>query len=173
MRHGKGTFKFANGDEYEGDWTKNEQTGNGILRSKYAAAEGGPELTSSYKGEFKEGLFHGKGIFDVEDGFHYEGEFAFGFREGQGLLKVPVNDVKHEYFKDVGFEIYEGTFKNDLLNGYAKVTYADGIRYEGQWVDGKKCGRGVLRRHDYEIAGIFEDDQLVGPNWKEALKSGD
>jgi hypothetical protein len=47
------------------------------------------------------------------------------------LLKVPVNDVKHEYFKDVGFEIYEGAFKNDLLNGYAKVTYADGIRYEG------------------------------------------
>jgi hypothetical protein len=42
MRHGKGTFKFANGDEYEGEWLMNEQTGNGILRSKYTAVEGGP-----------------------------------------------------------------------------------------------------------------------------------
>jgi hypothetical protein len=67
----------------------------------------------------------------VEDGFHYEGSFAYGFREGHGKLRVPVNDVKHEYFKDVGFENYDGEFKNDLLNGFAKVTYADGITYEG------------------------------------------
>jgi hypothetical protein len=26
---------------------------------------------------------------------------------------------------------------------------------------------------DYEIAGIFEDDILVGPNWREAIKEGD
>ena len=73
----------------------------------------------------------------------------------------------------MGFEIYEGDFQNDLLNGYAKATYSDGITYEGQWLNGKKSGRGVLKRYDYEIAGIFEEDQLVGPNWKEALKAGD
>ena len=60
-----------------------------------------------------------------------------------------------------------------MLNGFAKATYVDGVTYEGNWVDGKKSGRGVLRRHDYEIAGIFEDDLLVGPNWKEAIKAGD
>ena len=109
----------------------------------------------------------------MEDGFHYEGNFQEGFRNGKGKLTVPVNDTTHEYLKDVGYEVYEGEFKNDLLNGYAKATYADGITYEGQWQNGKKCGRGVLRRHDYEIAGVFEDDQLVGPNWKEALKTGD
>ena len=88
-------------------------------------------------------------------------------------MKVPVNDTAHEYFKEDGFEIYEGEFKNDLLNGHAKAVYVDGITYEGCWVDGKKSGRGVLRRHDYEIAGVFEEDQLVGPNWREAIKAGD
>ena len=51
MRHGKGSFKLANGDEYEGEWAKNEQNGDGILTSKYSAeADGGPELVSKYKG---------------------------------------------------------------------------------------------------------------------------
>jgi hypothetical protein len=80
----------------------------------------------------------------VEDGFSYNGQFAYGFREGHGILKVPVNDTKREYFKDNGFEIYEGTFKNDLLNGFAKALYVDGITYEGNWLDGKKSGRGLL-----------------------------
>ena len=84
-----------------------------------------------YTGQFLDGLFHGQGKFEVEDGFVYEGEFAEGLRQGMGKLKVPVNDVTHEYFKDVGFEIYEGEFKNDLLNGYAKAAYPDGITYEG------------------------------------------
>jgi hypothetical protein len=60
-----------------------------------------------------------------------------------------------------------------MLHGHAKATYSDGITYEGSWFEGKKSGRGVLRRHDYEIVGIFEDDQLVGPNWREAIKAGD
>jgi hypothetical protein len=150
-----------------------DQTGSGVLKSKYSAVEGGSELQSVYTGQFIDGLFHGQGKFEVEDGFVYEGDFQEGFRHGQGKLKVPINDTSHEYFKDVGFEIYEGDFRDDLLNGYAKAIYSDGITYEGQWMNGKKCGRGVLRRHDYEIAGVFEEDLLVGPNWKEALKSGD
>ena len=28
------TFKVSNGDEYEGEWEKNNQTGNGTLKSK-------------------------------------------------------------------------------------------------------------------------------------------
>lgn len=52
-------------------------------------------------------------------------------REGQGKLRVPVNDTKREYFKEDGFETYEGQFKNDLLNGYAKAVYVDGVIYEG------------------------------------------
>ena len=84
-----------------------------------------------------------------------------------------MNDKAHEYFKDDGFEIYEGEFKADLPHGLVRAVYVDGVTYEGQFIEGKKCGRGVLKRHDYEIAGIFEDDLLVGPNWREAIASGD
>ncbi len=30
-----------------------------------------------------------------------------------------------------------------------------------------------MRRFDYEIAGVWENDMLVGPNWKEAIQKGD
>ena len=108
LRNGKGTFKFANGDEYEGEWVDNDQNGHGVMKSKYQSEEGSPELDSIYTGVFKEGLFHGKGSLVVKDGFTYTGDFTFGFREGQGMLRVPVNDTKNEYFKEVGFEVYEG-----------------------------------------------------------------
>lgn len=29
-------------------------------------------------------------------------------REGYGVLRYPTNDTAHEYFKEVGFEVYEG-----------------------------------------------------------------
>lgn len=30
--HGKGTFKYANGDEYDGDWVKGCKHGKGVMR---------------------------------------------------------------------------------------------------------------------------------------------
>ena len=102
-----------------------------MMRSKYLGQDGEPDLDSTYTGEFKDGLYHGKGTLVVKDGFTYTGDWVHGAREGTGVLRVPVNDTKNEYFKEVGFEVYEGQFLNDLLHGQAKATYADGTTYEG------------------------------------------
>ena len=93
-RHGKGIFVYANGDEYEGEWEHNLQSGYGSLTLKYTT-QYGQALNAVYKGRFKGGLFHGVGVFQVEDGYKYEGEYVNGVREGEGKLIVPVEDVKH------------------------------------------------------------------------------
>ena len=43
--HGRGVFKFANGDMYDGDWKDNYMHGRGFF--KYADG-------SSYEGEWKD-----------------------------------------------------------------------------------------------------------------------
>lgn len=43
--HGRGVFKFSNGDMYDGDWKDNYMHGRGIF--KYADG-------SSYEGEWKD-----------------------------------------------------------------------------------------------------------------------
>ena len=37
MRDGKGTFEYANGDKYVGDWKEDMQHGKGILLLSYGA----------------------------------------------------------------------------------------------------------------------------------------
>jgi hypothetical protein len=39
----------------------------------------------------------------------------------------------------------DGEWKNDLLNGKAKMIYANGDTYDGYWKDGKRDGLGVLQ----------------------------
>ena len=41
---------------------------------------------SSYKGEYKDGWYHGKGRFCYPDGVIYEGDFYKGEFHGQGKL---------------------------------------------------------------------------------------
>lgn len=65
-------------------------------------------------------------------------------REGKGKLIQYVEDLKHDYFKEECKEIYEGLFKANKFHGFGKISYADGITYEGYWLNGKKDGKGSL-----------------------------
>ena len=40
-------------------------------------------------------------------------------------------------------DIYIGDFHKGNMNGYGIYVFANGNRYEGQWVDNKKCGHGL------------------------------
>ena len=46
--------------------------------------------------------------------------------------------------RGVGDTVYEGEFRAGLRNGYGVQTTADSVRYEGQWRDDKRHGRGKL-----------------------------
>lgn len=59
-------------------------------------------------------------------------------------------------------EKYVGEFKNDKRHGYGKEFWkaTKSIRYDGNWVDGKKCGS-ISEYNDIGLKmfeGYFKDD---------------
>lgn len=72
---GKGTYKFTNGDLYEGNFTDSHLNGYGI----YTDAMG-----NVYTGNFKNDKFNGVGMFVRTDKTKYIGEFVDGKRQGLG-----------------------------------------------------------------------------------------
>jgi len=68
-KNGRGKEVFESGEQYEGEFVRNERTGHGVLRFA------GPNGTAlSYDGTFKGGLFAGPGKLTVDDS-SFEGEF--------------------------------------------------------------------------------------------------
>ena len=97
----------------------------------------------------------------------------------QGDCQVMVKNLKGTYVgkcKDglahgkgeaVGIDSYKGKFKNGYPEGKGTYTYADGSVFTGEFVKGRREGRG-----NYEIMvdgqkvlkeGYWEDDVYVGP----------
>ena len=72
---GNGTYRWANGDMYVGDWVDGKRTGYG----RYDWADG-----SYYVGNFKDDLLQGKGAYYAADGTSMVGEFdKNNFLEGK------------------------------------------------------------------------------------------
>ena len=72
-----------------------------------------------------------KGILFSIEGNYYEGMFLDGKKDGNGLILYK-NGAK-----------YEGEIKNNLHNGFGKLTQLDGEIFIGQWKNGKINGKGV------------------------------
>ena len=117
-----GTYTFANGDKYVGEFRDNVFHGQGIK----TVADG-----EKYVGEYKDGKKHGQGTYTFGTnskwaGDKYVGEYRDGKRNGQGTYT----------FADGRRDV--GEFKDDVLNGYAIQYRADGsILKEGIFKDDK------------------------------------
>jgi hypothetical protein len=72
-----GTYTFASGDKYVGEWQDNKQHGQGT----YTFASG-----AKYVGEWKDDERNGQGTYTFPDGEKYVGEFRDGLRDGQGTM---------------------------------------------------------------------------------------
>jgi hypothetical protein len=49
------------------------------------------------------------------------------------------------------------------LTGKGKMSWADGRRYEGEWVDGKCTGRGITTfANGSRYEGIYHEDKMHG-----------
>ncbi|KAK7201546.1 phosphatidylinositol-4-phosphate 5-kinase-like protein [Novymonas esmeraldas] len=101
-KHGKGLFVFANGDEYVGSWTNNQMNGYGT----FLLASNGDR----YEGYWKEGIRQGQGTLYHDNGDMYDGEWTSGHESGLGVFFQSNSDL-----------------------------------YCGQWSDGAMDGKGVLR----------------------------
>ena len=103
-----------------------------------------------YKGEWKDGEFHGQGIYTWPDKAKYIGTFKEGLRNGKGFFEIP-NGIKFEgefeddqYLKGIftfpnGNE-YSGDFKDGQFHGQGIFTSINGEKYIGQFIEGKRAG---------------------------------
>jgi hypothetical protein len=176
---GKGVYMYANGNRYEGEFTRPCQKHG---KGKFSWKDG-----SIYFGEFRNGLRSGKGkmtwVGGEFNGDCFEGEFLDGDVCGFGTYKYHNGNVyvgnfrapcvKHGegiYTWKAGGE-FVGMFKDGKRCGQGRMIYRNGNVYEGLYAESKRNGMGVMKEKDgwliegnWENNGIFfAKDQLTDP----------
>jgi hypothetical protein len=136
------TFKWPNGDSYEGKYVNNERTGKGT----YVWANG-----DNYTGDFMAGKRHGVGVYVWANGDRYEGKYVNDKRHGRGTYVWANGDR------------YEGDFFKNQRHGKGKLTWADGEIYEGAFAEGERTGIGVyISSGGDRYEGYFEEGKRSG-----------
>lgn len=89
--NGSGTYKFENGDVYDGQWREGKPHGQG----KYEFANG-----DRYMGLFQEGKRNGTGKYTWAKGGRYTGNWLNDKRDGFGEFQWPNSATYRGYWKD-------------------------------------------------------------------------
>ena len=108
-----------------------------------------------YTGGIADSLFNGYGKMVYADSTIYEGEWRDGMWNGKGWLSYPDGDSYDGQFLDHEFcgygtyiysngAMYEGYWQHGMFNGPGTMEYADGSTYAGNWKDDMKDGMGVF-----------------------------
>ena len=119
---------------------------NGIPNGKGELTYNEHDSRKYYKGDFKDGMRHGKGKLVFCNDAYYDGEWVNDKYEGYGEESLPGGNMLEGYyvagrltngkviFGD-GRE-YEGEWSDDMPNGMGKMYWRDGHAEEGYWVNG-------------------------------------
>ena len=112
-----------------------------------------------YKGEWKNGRYHGKGVLIDASGNEYVGDFLQGRRHGYGIQK---------YYNGATFE---GEFiKGKRSNG--TYYFANGGKYVGGWENGKKHGEGIfINKYGIEEKQIWIEGNLFNEQQNEVAQN--
>lgn len=162
-KEGQGTLTYVNGDVYEGQFADDQI--NGVGKLTYASGD-------VYEGNFENGLPSGTGKLTYTDSSTYEGQFAAGRKNGAGVYTngassfegTYVNDVKEGYGKQTfaNGDVYEGNYKNDMRNGQGTYTFANGETYTGGFKDNQLTGEGTYTwPSGRTITGVFENGVIL------------
>jgi uncharacterized protein YgiM (DUF1202 family) len=139
-QHGKGTFTFADGSKYVGEFKDGNFHGQGT----FTFADG-----SKYVGEFKDDNFHGPGTLTAANGKVQEGiwkndEFQYAQKVSPTLTARKSSSpsktgavVFGTLVNPITGDKYVGEWKNGRRHGKGTLTYADGRVKEGIWKDNK------------------------------------
>lgn len=159
--------KWTNGDVYSGVFVQGRRSGTGVYKWKDSKCEYHGEWKNGrhhglgkfswedgdyYEGEFFNDRIHGKGLLVLTtQGEQYEGNW----KSYDDLKKPPTKDSFVNSHRE-GFGVceyisphacagakYEGQWLNDAWDGLGKLRLPAGNIYEGMFVSGKMCGRGV------------------------------
>jgi len=159
-RSGQGTFAYADGSRYEGQFFEGRPEGWGSFY--YVTGE-------TYTGSFREGVPHGRGSRESPDGQVIRGEWRDGEYLGQtaaaasaGCLEGDCENGYGRYrFKDGSS--YTGTFKNFLPHGRGVVQYTNGERYEGEMAEASFDGQGTFFKEDgRRLSGRWRQGAFLG-----------
>ena len=107
-----GTYTYASGNQYVGEWKDNKQHGQGTL----TYADG-----SKYVGEWKDGKMDSQVALISADESNYVGELKDDMKNGQGTYTYTNGDI------------YVGEWKDDIKNGQGTLTYANGETLTGEF----------------------------------------
>ena len=144
--HGLGSFKYIDGSIYEGSWIKDQKQGFGKLT--YPSNE-------IYEGNFSYDVRWGKGVMIYNNGDKYEGSFKYDCPNGNGVLRISNGDSYVGGFKQGNFH-GKGTY-NINYNNENSI-----IRFEGNWINGKKQGLGYeIQKNLTKFQLYYEDDILI------------
>lgn len=107
---------------------------SGGCRNGLAEGYGEASGVAQYKGEFKAGRKHGKGVKTWSSGDRYEGEFVEDRKEGRGTYTWGRGS-------EWAGEKYSGDFRNDRRHGFGTYEWPGGERYSGPWENDVITGR--------------------------------
>lgn len=111
----------------------------------------------TYKGEVKDGVPDGYGVWTGQDQSCYSGFWVNGKRNGNGTFIW-------------GNRTYRGGFRDGKFSGFGELTIGDSLAYSGQWLAGKRQGRGlVVDCHGCPVDGVWNADTLVSGVRKDSL----
>lgn len=153
---GRGLMKYANGGVYEGELVDSARSGQGVM----TYPEGGV-----YRGEWSDNHKHGQGVYDNGQGEVYEGEWRQGLKCGRGKMTMISDAVglDEEGAEVVLYDVYEGEFVNDWMDGRGVMKYADGTAYDGEWRRSNSEGRGVMTTPEgFVYEGEWKDGSFHG-----------
>lgn len=122
--------EYGNGDRYIGNFVDGLPEGNGI----YIYSSG-----DRYEGELRQGLPNGDGTFISKDDTRVTGLFE------NGVIKSGTVITK-EGDRYIGSFSLEG--KVGQPSGKGQLIFANGDRFEGQFLEGRPLGEGVFTRID-------------------------
>uniref|UniRef100_A0A1A9W2F5 PH domain-containing protein n=1 Tax=Glossina brevipalpis TaxID=37001 RepID=A0A1A9W2F5_9MUSC len=113
------------------------------------------------KGNFSNGVMHGKCRLEFPNGKIYIGEVIHGVIEGYGLMYSP----------KIG--AYKGDFRNGKFSGYGNLVISEKKMYEGYFRNGLFHGHGHFKQNGSVYIGEFQDNNKFGYGVLDNIICGD
>ncbi|PAA54381.1 hypothetical protein BOX15_Mlig004336g3 [Macrostomum lignano] len=145
---GRGSVRYANGDEYFGNFLDGQRDGFGHFQQYLAG-----RLACTYIGEWRRDVRHGYGVeYSERTGQHYSGYWANNLRHGCGVL-LSLDGA----YKRGGFDRGELTGPGLVVRGHCGGGDSP-LLYDGELTAARPQGKGVLYAGGLALTGAFSGD---------------